>query len=242
MQVREAGIEILRVLCGSRAYGLHDDDSDFDYHGIFVVPTSRLLSIGPKIRETAWIEGEDQDNIAWEIGHFLRMAAQCNPTVLETFVAPIESTTKWGNCIRDLFPYVISRKRIYESFRGYAHNQRKKMFEPTGGVRAGEWIWKFAVAYLRVLYHGTELLQAGIYCPYIDDSKRRDFLRAVKLGEVDKGTIINAAEILQSDLTDAYLESNVPEEPNMDKVNETLLALRQNMWESPPCDTEKKDG
>ena len=233
MQVSEAGIEILRVLCGSRAYGIHDDDSDFDYHGIFVVPTSRLLSIGPKIRETAWIEGEEQDNTAWEVGHFLKMATQCNPTVLETFVAPIESTTKWGDSIRELFPYVISRKRVYESFRGYSHNQRKKMFEPTGGVRAGERMWKFAVAYLRVLYHGVELLQTGTYCPRIGDSERRNFLRAIKLGEVDKGTIINTAEMFQSDLTDAYLQSNISEEPSMGAVNETLLALRQDMWESP---------
>ena len=230
MQVKEAGIEILRVLCGSRAYGLHDDDSDFDYHGIFVVPTSRLLSIGPKIRETAWIEGEEQDNTAWEVGHFLKMAVQCNPTVLETFVAPIETTTKWGDRIRKIFPYVISRKRIYKSFKGYSHNQRKKMFEPTGGVRAGERMWKFAVAYLRVLYHGIELLQTGIYDPYIGQEQRRNFLQAIKMGEIDKGTIVNTAENLQSSLTDAYLESSVSEEPSMDTVNETLLALRQDMW------------
>ncbi len=231
MQVSEAGIEILRVLCGSRAYGIHDDDSDFDYHGIFAVPTSRLLSIGPKIKETAWIEGQEQDNTAWEVGHFLKMAVQCNPTVLETFVAPVETTTKWGDRIRELFPYVISRKRVYESFRGYSHNQRKKMFEPTGGVRAGERMWKFAVAYLRVLYHGLELLQTGTYNPHIGDSERRNFLRKIKLGEVDKGTIINAAEMHQSDLTDAYLQSSIPEEPSMDTVNEVLLALRQDMWE-----------
>ncbi|KKK67334.1 hypothetical protein LCGC14_2955100, partial [marine sediment metagenome] len=159
LQVRDAGIEILRVLCGSRAYGLHDDDSDFDYHGIFVVPTNRLLSIGPKIRETAWVEGTEQDNTAWEVGHFLKLAVQCNPTILETFVAPVEMQDGWGERVRALFPYVISRKQVYEAFRGYSRNQRKKMFEPTGGVRAGERMWKFAVAYIRVLYHGIRLLR-----------------------------------------------------------------------------------
>lgn len=230
LQVSEAGIEILRVLCGSRAYGLHDDGSDFDYHGIFVVPTATLLSIGPKIRETAWIEGTEQDNTAWEVGHFLRLAVHCNPTVLETFVAPVETQSEWGGRVRALFPYVISRKRVYEAFRGYSHNQRKKMFEPTGGVRAGERMWKFAVSYIRVLYHGIRLLQTGAYDPLIPESEMRDFLMAVKLGEVAKGVIVDRAEGLQSDLTDAYLESSIAEEPSMDAVNEVLLTLRRDMW------------
>ena len=38
---------ILKVLTGSRAYGLDTPESDYDYHGVYVTPTSELLAIGP---------------------------------------------------------------------------------------------------------------------------------------------------------------------------------------------------
>ncbi|KKK55536.1 hypothetical protein LCGC14_3073540 [marine sediment metagenome] len=80
---------ILKVLTGSRAYGLETPESDFDFHGVYVTPTSQLLAIGPKPKESIWKEG-DEDFQSWEIGRFLDLAVHCNPTVLETFVAPVE--------------------------------------------------------------------------------------------------------------------------------------------------------
>ena len=65
MHVKNEGTQILKVLCGSRAYGLNDEDSDYDYHGVYVVPTSRLLVIDSRIKETQWVEGESEDNTAW---------------------------------------------------------------------------------------------------------------------------------------------------------------------------------
>lgn len=32
--------QVLKVLVGSRAHGLHNQDSDFDYRGVYVAPTS----------------------------------------------------------------------------------------------------------------------------------------------------------------------------------------------------------
>ena len=234
-QVKDAGTEILRVLCGSRAYGRQDDDSDFDYHGFFVVPTDQLLlahaHLVPKVSEKAWIEGEDMDNVSWEVGHFLKLATTCNPTVLETFKAPVERELgAWGIRLRELFPYVISRPYVFEAFKGYAHNQRKKMFEPTGGVRAGERMWKFAVAYLRVLHQGVELLQKQTYDPYIADVELRDFLYQVKLGNISKGEVIDQAEGAMQELCDAYVESPLPATPSMDAITEFLLDLRRLFW------------
>jgi len=212
-QVTDEGtIEILRVLCGSRAHGLHDDDSDFDYHGVFVVPTERLLALdmdGPiKTPKTLWIEGQEKDDVSWEVSHFLALALRCNPTVLETFVAPIaprsvmsgftehytDKIISWGLKLRgDLFPAVLSRKQVFESYRGYAHNQRKKMFEPSGGVRASERSDKFAVQYLRVLRQGEVLLKHG-GLEIETHGGFKLFLLEVKHGEVSQGDVINYAQ------------------------------------------------
>jgi predicted nucleotidyltransferase len=228
-------IEILRVLCGSRAYGLEDAESDFDYHGVFVVPTARLLSLGPKTPTTSWLEGRDEDNTAWEIGHFLGLAVHSNPTVLETFVAPVESATEDGLALRALFPAVVSKRAVYDSFRGYAANQRKKMFEPGGGVQATDRMLKAAVSYLRSLYHGAELLRRGAYDPYIQDDSLRDRLRAIKRSSnLSRADVIATAEALEGEMTAALATSPLPDVPDLAAVNAFLLDLRRRYWDGPP--------
>src|SRR3990167_7324772 len=106
---------ILRVLVGSRAHGLAGPDSDYDYRGVFVRPTSELLSIGAKPYLTQWTEadkakGEKLDDTAWEVGHFLQLATHCNPTILEVLAAPRvdegSDWSSWGTDLRGLFPYI----------------------------------------------------------------------------------------------------------------------------------------
>jgi predicted nucleotidyltransferase len=69
---------LLKVLVGSRAHKLHTETSDYDYRGVFVVPTEDFLKIGiAKPQQTSWIEG-DIDDTSWEIGKFLFLATKCN--------------------------------------------------------------------------------------------------------------------------------------------------------------------
>lgn len=230
-QVSEEGTEILRVLCGSRAYGLESDDSDFDYHGVYVVQTKRFLEIGPRVKETSWIEGEDQDNTAWELKHFLELSMHCNPTVLETFVAPVEEATEEGESLRALFPYMLAKKRIYDAFRGYASNQRKKMFEPAGGVRAPERITKAAIAYLRSLYQGKCLLEEGTYDPRINDADLRNFLLDLKKAvEPDLAAVVGRAMQLEKEITAAFVASKIQEQPDTERVNKFLMDTRKRHW------------
>lgn len=230
MHVKNEGTPILQVLCGSRAYGLNDETSDYDYHGVYVVPTSRLLSLNVNIKETSWIEGEEQDNTAWELGHFLRLATHCNPTILETFVAPVVVSNEYGDELRQLFPYVLKRKAVFDAFRGYASNQRKKMFEPHGEDKERR-MAKAAVAYLRSLYHGKMLLIDGTYQTWIADGDLRAALLDIKKNpNFDKGKVINLADELEHSLELAYYSSSVPEESNVDKVNEFLLKVRRECW------------
>lgn len=80
--------EILKVLVGSHAHGLATPESDYDYRGVYVIPTKDILSLGFNYKGSHWIEGETEDNTSYEIGHFLHLATKCNPTILEVFKAP----------------------------------------------------------------------------------------------------------------------------------------------------------
>lgn len=216
---------ILKALCGSKAYKLDTPDSDTDMHGVFVYPTMRFFEVGkPKPDLTSWVEGQDEDATAWEVNHFLHLATRCNPTILETFVAPVIWENAWGRSLRRLFPAVLARERIYESFKGYANNQLKKMLDNRQEeVRT----WKFAVAYLRVLYQGIELLNTGTYDPAITHVGRNHFLRDIKKGEHKKGTIVDQTEKLLVEMKQAYENSTIQEEPDLERINAYIYQIRQ---------------
>lgn len=229
MQVKASGTQMLKVLCGSRAYGLEDENSDYDYHHVFVLPTNELLRLDANYKETNWVEGSDADNTGWELKHFLSLATHCNPTILETFVAPVVETTPLGDELRALFPYVLKRDAVYNAFRGYAHNQRKKMFEPYGEDKEKRMI-KAAIAYLRSLIHGYHLLRYGTYQTKLDSGWQGALYEIKQSTKLDKAYVISEAEHLEEELLTAYKMSQIPEHIDMTPINEFLLKVRKENW------------
>ncbi len=226
---------ILKVLAGSRAYGLETESSDYDFHGVFATRTSELLAIGPSMKSRTWNESEEQDSVSWELGHFLFLATKCNPTILETFIGPVEFATDEGMAMRDLFPLVLTRKRVYDAFLGYSHNQQKKMLnkpdsplEDQPSPRA----WKFAVQYLRVLLQGERLLRTGELVlsmnAYPENAKA--LLMDIKRGEFSMGFVIDLADEFKKRLELAFAESSVREAPDFDAVNKFLIGVRKDFW------------
>lgn len=216
---------ILNVLVGSRAHHLHTEDSDSDWRGVFVVPTSDILSINRTVKNTNWIEG-DNDNTSWEIGHFLQLATKCNPTILETFLSPVESITPLGQELRDLFPYVWNSQYVRDAFIGYSHNQRKKLLEGKD-VRPH----KYATAYLRTLYNAKELLETGTFTIAVGDTEFGDYLRRVKYKDpsISVGEIIDRCMVLEAEVRAAY-DRNPDKQTDIEKVNDFLLKVRCNNW------------
>jgi hypothetical protein len=154
--------EILKVLVGSRAHGLADESSDYDYRAVFLTPTRELLSVGNKPVNSTWIEG-NEDNTAWELKHFLSMALQNNPTVLEVFVAPIEVKTYFGEVLRNLLPNIINPKLLLNSHLGYAKNQKNKLLAGDWDLNKDRKSRKYTSAWLRVTYQALHYFRHGEY-------------------------------------------------------------------------------
>jgi predicted nucleotidyltransferase len=220
---------LLKVLTGSRAHGLADADSDYDYRGVFVVPTAALLSITQeKPRQTSWIEGESgpegkEDATAWEVGHFLHLALQCNPTILEVFRAPVKELTEEGAALRALFPSVWSPKRVRDAFVGYGINQRKKFLDDKDARAA-----KYASAYLRTLYQASVLLETGDLPVDLTGSPVYKTLRAWRTGVFRKGEVIDACAEWTERVDAAFARCH--HEPDPAAVDTWLLALRRRTW------------
>lgn len=230
MKKEETKIQILKVIVGSQAHGLATPKSDFDYRGVFVIPTSQLLTLGNKTTQTSWIEGKDDDT-SWEIGHFLNLATHCNPTILETFLAPFAQEQVAGDKIaefcyglRDLFPYVWNSTDVKNAFIGYGFNQRKKFLEDKDN-RAP----KYAAAFLRTLYNAWELLSTGTFNVDLRGTEIYDTVKKFKEGNYSRGEVIDACYTWQTKVEDAY-RKNPNKEANLEPVNEFLLKVRKEFW------------
>jgi len=214
---------ILKVLVGSRAHGLADEDSDYDYRAIYVLPTSKILSLGYKYKGNDWIEGDKHDNTSYEIGHFLQLATQCNPTILEVFKAPIIEITEEGKKLRELFSYIWNPEDAFNAFVGYGLNQRKKFLDKKDARQD-----KYAVAYIRSLYNLCQLLQTKSFDVCIPNNALKDTLLKYKKGQYKYGEVIDEAEFWTAQAS--KLLKNCYHEPNLNKINRFLLDIRRRYW------------
>ena len=179
---------ILKVVVGSHAHGLAGPESDQDFRSVFVLPTAELFRVGFRYQGTRMMK-EGDDETAWEIGHFLQLALQGHPLVLETLVAPVVTMDDWGAELRQLFPRLWSAQTAYDSFLNYCDNQRKKMLEKKDGRPA-----KYAAAYVRVLFNLCELLERGTFSIRISETPVGEAVRRIKEGHYRPGEVIDMGE------------------------------------------------
>jgi hypothetical protein len=132
---------------------------------------------------------EEDDETAWEIGHFLQLALQGHPLVLETLVAPVVTMDDWGAELRQLFPRLWSAQAAYDAFLNYCDNQRKKMLERKDGRPE-----KYAAAYVRVLFNLCELLERGTFSIRISETPVGEAVLRIKAGHYRPGEVIDMGE------------------------------------------------
>lgn len=119
----EGSILLLECVCGSRGYGLHTEESDWDFHGVFMLdPLSALMPGSPQ-----QVSSSNNDCVYWELRRFLELLGKSNPSALELL-----GTTKPGNILyrHGLMDHLrledFLRKNAVEAFRSFAKAQVAK--------------------------------------------------------------------------------------------------------------------
>lgn len=234
-------IQLLKCLVGSRAHGTHREDSDTDYRGVHICPTSEFLSLGAKMKDTDWVEGESEDQTSYEIGYFLKMACLCHPNYLEVFKAPIifpepvdsKDDSEWrrnamrarfANELRDLFPYIWNPEDAFKAYTNYATNNRNKML-----TMKDERTPKFAIAYVRTIYNLGMLLTTNDFSLKVPEGKFLDYLLKIKRENINVGEIIDRTEVRIRKCMEFKNECN--QVPDLKRVNDFLLKIRKHYWE-----------
>jgi predicted nucleotidyltransferase len=110
---------LTEVLVGSRLHGLANEQSDYDYRGIYIYPLSEKLSPFKTLKNTSWIEG-DQDNTSYELASFCKEATHGNATILEVFFSnKISSSTPIADEMRANWQKFFDTHRFIMASRGY---------------------------------------------------------------------------------------------------------------------------
>jgi hypothetical protein len=124
-ELRKSGQIIFECLTGSRAYGLSNPESDFDYRGLFVSPVQEVDSLFSIPEEI----GDDKQDIKfYEIKKFFLLASQCNPNIVELLFAPPETV----KIMTPIMEEIIANRSLFIStraevtFSGYAYAQIEK--------------------------------------------------------------------------------------------------------------------
>jgi uncharacterized protein len=117
---------ILLVKHGSTAYGLNTPTSDLDIKGVAVAPKSVYLGFSKQFEQA---ESNNPDLVVFEIRKFFRLAAECNPNIIEVLwvdESDILKVTPAGQKLRDLRQAFLSKKAKH-TFSGYAMSQLKRI-------------------------------------------------------------------------------------------------------------------
>ena len=211
---------ILEGVVGSTMYGLATKDSDVDMMGIFLVPTTSILGI-KKVQES--IVTTKPDRAYHELGKFVRLAMQANPTILELLYLPEYTIlTKEGKLLvenRDMF----LSKKVFFAFGGYAYSQAKKL-EKRGdsfSSKTKKRYRKHARHCFRLLQEGKQLLETGTMDIRV---KNRDEI--FKIGELPPNELITK-------FTEEYaqfkeVKSMLLDEPDYNRIDSILLKIRVN--------------
>lgn len=207
---------ILSTIVGSRLHGTFGPESDYDYRGVFMLPVEDLLSPFRTVKETSWIEGEE-DNTSYELRHFCKMCTQGNPSSLEVLVGIPKVVTEEGQRLQAILPKFLSKKRCFDAFMGYSRNQEKKFRDDYYGRK-----WKYATAQIRTLYQLLHLLKTGDLVGTYPEGVV-DELRAIKEGRRLDSDIFSRIFQLEQLCTAAFETCTLQNEPDKDAIESFIF-------------------
>lgn len=122
---------ILLVRHGSHAYGTNVATSDEDFKGVCIEPTAYHLGFLHSFEQHERManKGHDADLVVYSLKKFAKLAADCNPNIIEVLHVADEDVIemdRFGQTLRERANLFLSKKARH-TFSGYAHAQLKRI-------------------------------------------------------------------------------------------------------------------
>lgn len=155
-ELKKSNMVIMESVAGSHLYNLNTKDSDLDIRGIFKLPADAFITLQEPPGE---IGDEKSDIKFYELRKLLKLAADCNPAIVELIHLPkteniLRKSSREYEILYENRHLFISKK-AYWTYTGYLHAQLKKAkgqnkkvnsydkyVDPSGIVKIREYISK----------------------------------------------------------------------------------------------------
>lgn len=229
------------VMCGSVAYGANSEDanSDIDVHAITTPPIDVVFphTVGyidgfgqrPQNFETFQQHGilaydNNYDVAIYSIIKTFQLAADNNPNILDMLWVPehcILHSDAVGKHIRMNRKHFL-HKGSYHRFRGYAHQQFKRLENSnrTDLIEKYGYDTKFAYHIVRLCLQGQQILETGD----MDFAQNRDFIKEIRNGALTLPELRDWYVRKEAELDKLYHSSTIPYSADMKFLKEILLA------------------
>ena len=211
---------ILRVVVGSRAYGLDIEGSDTDRRGVYLPSAETHWSLYGAPEQ---IDDEAQQETYWELQKLLILALKANPNVLECLWSPlVESATTLGHELLAMRRAFLS-KLVYQTYSGYVASQFKKL---QADLRQhGEPEWKHVMHMLRLMLAGVETLRSHVVPVHV--GPHRDRLLAVRAGAMAWTDVEAWRAQLHQEFAEAFATTTLPDRPDYARTDAFLRRARR---------------
>lgn len=224
---------ILQGIVGSTAYGLATPSSDIDRMGVFIAPTSQVVSFHPP-KES--VVTNKPDVTMHEVGKFLSLVLRCNPSVTELLWLGdrLDSyevlDAPWGYDLIYMRKSFLSAPLVKNAYLGYATQQFKKLIsrgDGTFGPDLAKRTQKHARHLRRLVEQGFEMYTTGSLTVQVADPEGiHEFGRRV---EADPEVAI--AYMARAEANFADVKSALPDHPDEEKAERWLIHVRKQHWE-----------
>jgi uncharacterized protein len=113
------------VESGSRAYGFHSENSDFDVRGIYRQNLLAYLDLG-EVREQVDLQAGDTDLVLWDVRKAIRLITVSNPSILDWLSSKIIYYRRLQDELAVLAKQYYNAGRYFQANYGLAKSHFRK--------------------------------------------------------------------------------------------------------------------
>lgn len=218
---------------GSRSHNTQKEGSDWDFSGVYLVPTRTLLGISTWSDKFCSVDGQVKPDYAfYEAGKFCNLLLVGNPGILEMLYTDqmcIE-TPEWLGLKKHRQKFLS--KSAVNQYLGYAKGQLELMKSKGGKsglhTKGGCYNEKWAYHLIRALLDADRIAVGCTPVVWKEDGPERTYLMNIRHGNVSQDEIVAEATKRVESIRGILADSTLPEVGDRELLEKWLVELRIN--------------